>query len=84
MSLSAQTAPSYPTRCLQFLQPSVTPTVNGTSPRTEDLAKVLLNIVIVGGGLGGLATAIALARRGHRVTVLEQAEQLGEVCVPPM
>jgi salicylate hydroxylase len=34
---------------------------------------------VVGAGLGGLATAIALARKGHSVTVLEQASRLGEV-----
>lgn len=33
----------------------------------------------MGAGLGGLATAIALARKGHAVTVLEQAPALGEV-----
>ncbi|KAH8671764.1 hypothetical protein BGZ60DRAFT_469293 [Tricladium varicosporioides] len=42
-------------------------------------AKVRLQVVIVGAGLGGLACAIALARRGHVVTVLEQAARLGEV-----
>jgi salicylate hydroxylase len=42
-------------------------------------AKVPLKVVIVGAGLGGLATSIALARRGHKVVVLEQATQLGEV-----
>ncbi|KAK4499898.1 hypothetical protein PRZ48_008084 [Zasmidium cellare] len=42
-------------------------------------ARLPLRIVIVGAGLGGLATAIALARRGHSVEVLEQASQLGEV-----
>lgn len=44
-------------------------------------AKVRLQVVVVGAGLGGLACAIALARRGHAVTVLEQAVQLGEVSV---
>ena len=42
-------------------------------------AALSLNIIIVGAGLGGMATAIALARKGHQATVLEQATQLGEV-----
>ncbi len=38
-----------------------------------------LNIGIVGAGIGGLTAALALLQAGHRVTVLEQAPQLGEV-----
>lgn len=38
-----------------------------------------LRIVIVGAGIGGLAAALLLLRRGHRVTVLEQAPVLAEV-----
>ncbi|KKA22978.1 Uncharacterized protein T310_2992 [Rasamsonia emersonii CBS 393.64] len=38
-----------------------------------------LKIIVVGAGLGGLATAIALAQHGHSVTVYEQTPQLGEV-----
>ena len=34
-----------------------------------------LNIGIVGGGVGGLAAAIALQKFGHRVTVFEQASR---------
>jgi salicylate hydroxylase len=36
-------------------------------------------ILIVGGGLGGLAAALALARKGRRSIVLEQAQQFGEI-----
>jgi FAD-dependent urate hydroxylase len=35
-----------------------------------------LDILIVGGGIGGLTAAVALGRDGHRVTVLDQARQL--------
>ena len=35
--------------------------------------------VIVGGGIGGLATALSVAAAGHRVTVLERAEQFAEI-----
>ena len=38
-----------------------------TSPRT---------VVIAGAGIGGLTAAIALAQRGFRVSVIEQAERL--------
>ncbi|MEC3918575.1 FAD-dependent oxidoreductase [Nocardia sp. CDC160] len=34
--------------------------------------------VVVGGGIGGLATAIALIRRGWQVEVLERAAEFGE------
>lgn len=37
------------------------------------------NAIVVGGGIGGLAAAAALARRGVAVTVLEQADALREV-----
>jgi len=38
-----------------------------------------LHIGIVGAGIGGLAAAIAFRRAGARVTVLEAAEELGEI-----
>jgi 3-hydroxybenzoate 6-monooxygenase len=36
-------------------------------------------IVVAGGGIGGLAAALALARRGFRSIVLEQAREFGEL-----
>lgn len=36
-------------------------------------------IAIVGAGIGGLTAALALSRRGHDVTVYEQARALGEL-----
>ena len=37
------------------------------------------HILVAGGGIGGLASALALAQRGHRVDVFEQAEAFGEI-----
>jgi salicylate hydroxylase len=38
-----------------------------------------LPVIIAGGGIGGLAAALALARKGFRSLVLEQAPQFGEI-----
>jgi len=40
---------------------------------------VSLPFVVVGGGIGGLAVALGLARRGRRVRVLEKASEFGEI-----
>ncbi|MFE6974455.1 FAD-dependent oxidoreductase [Streptomyces sp. NPDC057682] len=37
------------------------------------------DVLVVGGGIGGLSTAFALSRQGLRVRVLEQAPEYGEV-----
>ncbi|MDB5515978.1 MAG: 3-hydroxybenzoate-6-hydroxylase [Tardiphaga sp.] len=36
-------------------------------------------VLIVGGGLGGLSTALALGRKGMAVRLLEQSEQIGAI-----
>jgi salicylate hydroxylase len=36
-------------------------------------------VLVAGGGIGGLAAALALVRQGFEVKVLEQAPQLGEI-----
>jgi 3-hydroxybenzoate 6-monooxygenase len=38
-----------------------------------------LPLIVAGGGIGGIAAALALVRQGFAVTVLEQASQLGEI-----
>ncbi|KZT34228.1 FAD/NAD(P)-binding domain-containing protein [Sistotremastrum suecicum HHB10207 ss-3] len=42
-------------------------------------APLPLSIIIIGCGLGGLAAAHTLASSGHKVTILEAAEKIGEV-----
>ena len=36
-------------------------------------------VLVAGGGIGGIAAALALVRRGFAVKVLEQAPHLGEI-----
>ena len=37
------------------------------------------DVIVVGGGIGGLSAAYALARKGLNVRVLERAKEFGEV-----
>ena len=43
------------------------------------MAQESSRIIVVGGGIGGLAASLALARQGFEVTVLEQAPEIGEI-----
>ncbi|MGA1286661.1 MAG: FAD-dependent oxidoreductase, partial [Rubrivivax sp.] len=38
-----------------------------------------LPVIVAGGGIGGLAAALALVRQGFHVQVLEQAPEIGEI-----
>jgi salicylate hydroxylase len=43
------------------------------------MAAAAREILIAGGGIGGLAAALALAQKGQRVRVLEKAAEFGEI-----
>ena len=49
------------------------PSSSSKTPRNKEA------VIIAGGGIGGLAAALALARKGFRSVVLEQAPQFGEI-----
>ncbi|TLD23150.1 hypothetical protein PspLS_07108 [Pyricularia sp. CBS 133598] len=70
---------SYPTQSLSFLKGLQEAELSSKTTSQPAQAKLKLNVVITGAGLGGLATSVALARRGHSVVVLEQAPKLDEV-----
>ena len=44
-------------------------------------AKKRKNIAVIGGGIGGMESAIVLAKRGHRVTLYEKGSELGGVFI---
>lgn len=44
-----------------------------------DQSSLDLPVLVAGGGIGGLAAALALTRQGFKVKVLEQSPQIGEI-----
>ena len=40
-------------------------------------AKKIKNIAVIGGGIGGMESALVLAKRGHKVTLYEKSGELG-------
>ena len=44
-------------------------------------AKKIKNVAVIGGGIGGMESAIVLAKRGHNVTLYEKSGQLGGVFI---
>ncbi|KZT29583.1 FAD/NAD(P)-binding domain-containing protein [Neolentinus lepideus HHB14362 ss-1] len=52
--------------------------MSGTVPKGKAKAPCTIDIVVVGGGVAGLACALGLGRAGHRVVVLEEDDQTGD------
>ena len=44
-------------------------------------AKKIKNVAVIGGGIGGMESAIVLAKRGHKVTLYEKSGVLGGVFI---
>ena len=44
-------------------------------------ARKAKNVAIIGGGIGGMESAIVCAKRGHKVTLYEKSNQLGGVFI---
>ena len=44
-------------------------------------AKKIKNIAVIGGGIGGMESALVLAKRGHKVTLYEKTGELGGVFI---
>ena len=44
-------------------------------------ARKAKNIAVIGGGIGGMESAIVLAKRGHKVTLYEKSGELGGVFI---
>lgn len=73
---------NYPTGSLDFLSKLAAQETNetrGSGHNASTSAAPRLRVLIVGAGIGGLATAIALTLKGHKVILYEQAPELGEV-----
>ncbi|MBL8286496.1 MAG: 3-hydroxybenzoate 6-monooxygenase [Rubrivivax sp.] len=49
------------------------------TPAPAGAASTTLPVLIAGGGIGGMAAALALVQRGFAVTLLEQSPEIGEI-----
>lgn len=49
------------------------------SEQPQQRSSITLDVIVVGAGISGLATAISTALSGHNVTVFESAKELLEV-----
>lgn len=57
--------------------PATAAPVNGHA--TQQRSPIQLDVIVVGAGISGLASAISSALSGHNVTVFESAKELLEV-----
>lgn len=65
---------------------TLTMAVNGDNiakerEQPQQKSPIKLDVIVVGAGISGLATAISTALSGHNVTVFESAKELLEVCL---
>ena len=44
-------------------------------------ARKIKNIAVIGGGIGGMESALVCAKRGHKVTLYEKSDELGGVFI---
>jgi len=44
-------------------------------------ARKIKNVAVIGGGIGGMESALVLAKRGHKVTLYEKSGELGGVFI---
>ena len=56
-------------------------TMQSTKYKLEK-AKKVKNIAVIGGGIGGMESAMVLSDRGHNVTIYEKSDHLGGVFIP--
>ena len=70
--------------CVDIMQSEFNGTVCVVNPRSGreaefplEPAKVAKNVLVVGGGPGGMAAAMYACERGHRVTLVERSQELG-------
>src|SRR5437667_5034928 len=56
----------------RYLRAALTPAMSGSRDRTAP-------VLVVGGGIGGMAAALALSQLGFRVEIFEQSPEIGEI-----
>src|SRR5689334_18968560 len=62
-----------------FIMDSPTPVISAILPHPIRSRAMATPILIAGGGIGGLAAALALSQRGFDCEVLEQSATFGEI-----